>query len=819
MTPSAVPFGVLCWGAGVLAGSLMGEGLRKVGVRRTPPISVAAIAALSGVGAALATGRPTTVGWMNVILRALVGAAVVVQASRTRRRFLLVASLLFAFPIVAEAAHANLAPLLVAASAGSLGLATASQLFRRRPPLVGALVGALLAQSALRLPTTLPSRTPSLLALVGFLIVGASGIPAMPRSWRRVHHRMLAAVLAAFFICSVAGAVSLARARTHALRGISSAREGLDLARAGKPDESRPLFTSARSALSEARSPLRGLLGHLGLVVPILSQHIRTIDNLANSADAVVTAAESAANKADLKGLRVSGGTVDLNRLNELAVQVRNADDAIETADIALAGARGPWLLPSLINSAASLRTELLDASATTTQARDILNVLPDMLGANGPRTYLLVLPTPAEARGSGGVIGNFAEITAVNGNLSLSKFGRNSELNSEGTPFDARSLTAPTDFVARYARFGAARIWQNANMGPDFPSSAQAMAGLYPQSGGRPVDGVISADPFTLAALLKIVGPISVASWPEPITADSAPEILLHRAYIANESNNSERITLLSDVSMAAWDKLLSSPLSPRQLTDTLGPQTRSRHLQLWMTRPKELAFLSSIGLAGQVPPVLGDSLGVFVNNASGNKIEWFLHRTMDYAVVVDPKTGMVDATLTVVLRNDAPTSGLPDYIIANAAPDVLLPKGTSRLYVSTYSALALKTATMNGKELPTENELELERNVFSSWVEIPSRSSTTLTYHFRGLINGGRDRYRLDYFQQPLVNADATTVSVRTTDGTPLIPAPPRSAPLNPTLPLSEPPAATGTGSAGTLTGTATADAVVHFEASFDR
>ena len=60
---------------------------------------------------------------------------------------------------------------------------------------------------------------------------------------------------------------------------------------------------------------------------------------------------------------------------------------------------------------------------------------VPGMLGADGPRRYLVLFENPAESRASGGVIGDFAEVTAVDGRLSLVKVGSVGELDSSGNP------------------------------------------------------------------------------------------------------------------------------------------------------------------------------------------------------------------------------------------------------------------------------------------------------------------------------------------------------------------------------------------------
>ena len=68
-----------------------------------------------------------------------------------------------------------------------------------------------------------------------------------------------------------------------------------------------------------------------------------------------------------------------------------------------------------------------------------------------------------------------------------------------------------PPDLVARYSRFDVANTWRNLTMTPDFPSLAVAANELYQQSGGQPINGVISVDPAGLAALMGLLDADSV--------------------------------------------------------------------------------------------------------------------------------------------------------------------------------------------------------------------------------------------------------------------------------------------------------------------
>ena len=123
--------------------------------------------------------------------------------------------------------------------------------------------------------------------------------------------------------------------------------------------------------------------------------------------------------------------------------------------------------------------------------------VLPAVLGGDGNRRYILAMQNPAEARATGGIFGNWAELTAVNGKLDLGERGKSDALNpSGGSP---RVLNAPDDYASRYARFAPERFWQNVNVSPDLPTVGKVAIDIWNQAGRPPVNGVIAADSLAL--------------------------------------------------------------------------------------------------------------------------------------------------------------------------------------------------------------------------------------------------------------------------------------------------------------------------------
>lgn len=621
-----------------------------------------------------------------------------------------------------------------------------------------AVLAVALTRALLTIPTSLPTRVPSALAAMSVVVMALGAFRAAAELTRRRLRRSATLVMAGAVSFTVVTGTTLFLAVRHArvasrhfaaLKTATSAEFGGD-----------PLLQ-----LGRLKRDLEGVsrwLNHPLLVpaasFPVLRPNIALARKAFAHAESAVAAAVRAGNTVNAltagfsTGLRLSDFE-DIER--DFSDIANSASSLLSMSGVTSRSRVNPWIIHRALNALDEVAPSLR-AGATLDRAVRI-PLLADLFGVRGTRRYLLVLPTPAEARGSGGVIGNYGEILASSEGVRLTRFGRAIDLMTNGIPPASRVLRASPDFVARYAPFGAASTWSNLTMSPNFPSAAEAMANLYPQSGGLPVDGVISADPLGLEALLAVVGPIRSSNWPVPVTSSNAGAVLLYESYVRLGGESFARSELLADVAKAAWAGIGSvKPSSVLKARRRLEQAVSGRHVQIWMRRPAEEAQIRALGISGAVPEVAGDSFGVVVNNATGSKLDWYLHRSINYEVHCNTTTGLTTAEATVVLRNDAdPGSSDPDYVIGNTVPDVAVPRGTSRLYVSVYSVLPLDTWTLDGLPVGLDDTTtELGRRVTSAWVLIPSRSSVTIKVHFSGALPVGG--YRLDVFRQPLVHAD---------------------------------------------------------------
>jgi hypothetical protein len=758
---------------------------------RAARVVIGGVAAIGAVVFALdAAGAPSGSPIADKLYRGALGLVVSVAATRAAARFAGAAAALLAAGCLAASTSVTTIALVLAGVAVGL---SASQL---RPALgsgssngaagisggdvavsapldqpIGSVIlsclgGVALGNAALRLPTSLPTLLPSIIATAGVLILTMSAVANISRRARRLTAATVVLGIAGGGAVTTAAAREILDVRATLERGVSETRAGLAAAKRGETEEASAQFAAGSASLVEARAVFGSPMVSLARQVPVVGANIKVLRSLSTAAIEVTTNAETAIGALDLADLRMNDGRIAVDRIEALEGPLQASSDALTRAQFVTAAVRGPWLVSEVVSRSQEFQDELVEAQRAVDEASVIVDALPPLLGADGPRRYLLVVQTPTEARGSGGLIGSFGEITAADGKVRLERFGRTIELNEGGVPGSQRTVSAPEDYLSRYGRFEVAQLWQNVNLSPDFPSSAMAMDSLYPQSGGTEIDGVISVDPYALAAFLSITGPVTVDGWPEAITTESAPKILFYDFYQQlTEERNEERIDLQGEVALTAWTRLLTGPLPTlRDLSASLAQATKGRHLQVWAERAEEQQLMRQIGVDGSFRSSTGDYFGLISNNAGANKIDWYLRRTIDYQVTVDPATDTAKTTAVITLVNDAPSTGAARYLIGNKASPPA-PEGTSVQYVSIYSPFELTSTTIDGKAIELERESELGMNVYSAWIRIPPQGSAKLVVQLTGSIaleGFGGSPYRLRFGCQAMVNADIVSGSI---------------------------------------------------------
>lgn len=483
--------------------------------------------------------------------------------------------------------------------------------------------------------------------------------------------------------------------------------------------------TDASAARHDTESVLWRAVSH----VPIVGPPMTSVHGIAGAVDDLArgplpTVVTTAARLSPAK-LHPAGGRIDL-----AALQAAQAPLARSLASVRLTSARVDALprttrVGSVDAARAALARQLASLTGTLRTAAVAARLLPPMLGADGPRRYFVAFQTNAEARGTGGLVGGFAILQADQGALRVVQTGDNTQLGDRTTP----AVDLSSEFSDRYDQYGSTTHWNNSNMSPHFPSAATIWLAMWQKRTGQSLDGAMATDPVALSHLLAATGPVRLPSG-EGITASNVVRLTESTSYSRFANDNNARKAYLQVVAKASLERVLSAPVS-RPLLAALGKSAGEGRLLTFSAHPAEQTLLAETALAGVLPITSRPFAEVVVNNAGGNKLDYYLGRDVTYTAGACRGTRR-PSQVVVRLMNNAPTSGLTSYAGGRLDGEPGQTPSSQRLLLSLYATqgAGLTSVTVEGRAGGVAVETERRHPVYTVVVDIPARSTVTVAY-----------------------------------------------------------------------------------------
>ena len=624
---------------------------------------------------------------------------------------------------------------------------------------VGAAIGATMAFVLAHLGAGPFHGSTTLIAMMAAAPMVISALRRLPRGHARVVAKGAGVSATAALLATLVFGLVAGWSIGDVVDAVDASTEGLELASAGDQDGAAAALDDAAENFASARAKVGGFWSFPARLVPIVSQHVRAVQVAVSEGASLSATAADAAQIADVDAIRVDDGTIDLVLLDELAPVLSRIERTIVRAQEQLRDVQGPWLLPPIADRLEEVEHELESARPVAQTAALAVRELPELLGRSGPVHWLVLTVTPAEARGIGGLVGNYLVIEADAGRVEVLTSGRNEDLNAALAGVGA-TLQGPDPYRDRWGMSTPERFFQDVGLEPDLASVGAVAADLYEQATGLSIEGVVTVDPFAFAAILEVTGPLTVGQ--HQLGSANVAEFLLIDQYVEYADDEAGRVLLLGALVSAAFDVLTRSELpGPRAIANAIGPSVEQDRLGLWWKpggAATELIDLS--GLDSRFPtPDGGDLLGVVHQNAGQNKIDVYLERELTYDVIVDPN-GNATGSAIVRFTNTAPVSGLPDSVIGSNDQGYAL--GTNVALVHLHTALDLVAVAVDGLPVSAMRQPAFEAEAIGLVIEVPSQTTVEIVYTLAGRVD---PNYRLVIVQQPLVKAE--TVSVRATVG----------------------------------------------------
>ena len=437
------------------------------------------------------------------------------------------------------------------------------------------------------------------------------------------------------------------------------------------PDDARQI----QSLCSKINDEINGPLWSVASGVPVVGGDVsaaRTLTGALSSvaSEALVPVADSLAQSAP--GKLLQDGSVNVSAVQALADALSSSGAVFERANesVQAIGAthvsQVTWLVNAVKGGFATL-----DSAAKA--ANQVASVLPQMLGAGGTRNYLIVAENNAEIRACGGFIGSSGVLSIADGKLSIGEFEPTQIIRDESQ----RSQISISDEEETLFQPEADTLNYTAGdslFTPDFPRGAWLASKIWSlRHDDMRIDGVIAVDPVFLQGLLGVVGGVTALDGTE-VDGTNAAKALLSDVYWKYPTNGPAQDAVFASVADAAFDKLLNgmADADVSALGEAVSRGVSGGHLLMWMANEDEEACVKTLGIDGALPTDPGDpKTGVFVNNYSYSKLDWYLNIDARKGPAVKNADGTVSYAMSVTLTNTMSgedAKHLPAYVQAHS-------------------------------------------------------------------------------------------------------------------------------------------------------
>ncbi len=377
----------------------------------------------------------------------------------------------------------------------------------------------------------------------------------------------------------------------------------------------------------------------------------------------------------------------------------------------------------------------------------DLALALPELLGADGQHSYLIIAQNPDELRPTGGFM-SAAGLLVIKGGRIVSLDIADSTLVDN---LAASAYPLAPEPMRRYmvtpAMAPGLWVFRDANWSPDFPTAARAMLDLYRRGKGTTPDGVIAFTPETIRLLLAAIGPVAVEATSEPISAQNLTTyIRTVWSEASTQGRGTERKESLNRLAEALLKRLQKQPdLNLTTVGRALQLALAEHELALYLPESPATDLLARQGWDGAVRTGEGDFLRVASANVGYNKVGPNIEQHLSYAVDLSDLAAPRGAVTITHSNNSVGAEGCQPLAHVGLHYEDLM-TGCYWSYVRVYVP---GVATMTTYSVPTVPDSwmlngngdhgrvyiepgEAATSVFGALVVVPRQAKHELTFHY---------------------------------------------------------------------------------------
>lgn len=505
------------------------------------------------------------------------------------------------------------------------------------------------------------------------------------------------------------------------LKSFSQALEGQDIEKAKKSS------AAATENFQRAKNSL-GTTGWLASMVNKREEQARYNSLLTVAVDA--TSALNHASRAS-EFLLEAAKTITGSETGNLENSVSEAKLEIGLAEDKLSLAWGGIKNVDAAEFPSALNAPLALAQAEIPQARDklatirlALALVPEIVGLNENRTYLLLFQNNMELRPGGGFIGSYGLAHFVGGRLTQIKV--EDVYAADG---QLKEAVLPPKPIRDYLNQGNWYL-RDSNWSAHFPSNAAQAEWFLDKSLGIKVDGVIALDISVLQKLLEVLGPIELVDYQETVDVKNVFERAEYHSEADFFPGSTQKRDFLGSLARTILKRVLGSEEEKwSQIVSAFTASLREKHMLVSLHHPEVKKIVAEENWDGAVAieqkPLaneLADYFMVVDANVGANKANFFIRREVHGLTVID-KDGGVAKRLTIVYQNQSPADTWPGGTYKNYL----------RVYVPSGSVFQeIWVDEVNDPGLVQKGR-ELGKTVFGVYFEVPIKSKVRIVFDYQ--------------------------------------------------------------------------------------
>ena len=395
--------------------------------------------------------------------------------------------------------------------------------------------------------------------------------------------------------------------------------------------------------------------------------------------------------------------------------------------------------------------------------------VAPDILGFNGPKNYLLLFQNNNELRPTGGFIGSIGDLTFNKGRIDKIAIQDVYELDGQ-----LRNHVEPPFIVRRYLQ--PHLYLRDSNFYLDYQQAASTSAFLYNLETGKKPDAVIAIDLQVLEEIMKIAGPVRLASYNVTVDSKTVSQFLQNTIKDGFFPGSTQKRDVLNSLFNQLVERGNSDQKFALALAKLLPQMLEEKHILISFSDDSIQKVFSANDYAGEVKDTrplnartINDYLYINEANIGVNKVNSQILREISYKAMIGE--GRLTSKATLTITNTSQVDNYRNYITVST------PKGSSLKQITidgvkqTITPAVTDVKVYEGKNFKKPDGMEVEqynKDLFTNFAFIADSNKNKKTVIEIEYDNGARknlstiNTYSLLYIKQPGTSPYKLTATV---------------------------------------------------------